>query len=237
MNSSVYDRYFSTHFGSIHDPRDFFFSHRYFQANFSSFLPSDKESRVLDIGCGTGHFLHYIDGLGYNNYFGIDISKEQIAYCKDHVTTSVLLVRDTQKFLKEHKDTFDFILMNDVIEHLPKDDIIPILSHAYHALRKKGKIVIKTVNLKNRWGMAVRYMDFTHTVGFTDESLRQVMRLAGFTSIVIYKEIHPIHDIKSFVRVILKSIVEAWYFVEYVLSFSSLRAILTNMIIAVGVKE
>ncbi len=192
---------------------------------------------MLDIGCGTGHFLHYLERLGYENYIGVDISKEQIEYCKNHITKKVLLVRDTQTFLKKYVNEFDFILMNDVIEHLPKDEIIPILSCAYHALKNKGKMVIKTANLKHRWGMAVRYMDFTHTVGFTEESLRQVLRIGGFTNISLYREIHPIHDIKSFVRVLLKKVLEFFYRIEYVLSFSAFNPILTNMLIVVGEKE
>ena len=52
--------------------------------------------------------------------------------------------------------------------------------------------------------MAVRYMDFTHTTGFTQESIKQVMQVAGFKNITLVSEKHPVHDIKSFVRVSLK---------------------------------
>ncbi|MBL0024752.1 MAG: class I SAM-dependent methyltransferase [Saprospiraceae bacterium] len=38
----------------------------------------DKNSNILDIGCGTGSFLFHLKKLGFYNTYGIDISQEQI---------------------------------------------------------------------------------------------------------------------------------------------------------------
>jgi len=51
-------------------------------------------------------------------------------------------------------------------------------------LADKGRLIVKVVNSANPiTGAASRYVDFTHTVGFTEESLAQVLRMAGFVAL------------------------------------------------------
>ena len=234
---NVYTNYLSTHPIYSQEQLDTKGSFRFFNTNYLKFLPVNKTARILDIGCGLGHFLAYVKSNNYINFLGIDIGKEQIDHCKKHITRKVQLISNLSTFLKENKDSFDFILMNDVIEHIEKEEVIDTLSKVLASLKKNGVVVIRTVNLKNRWGMAVRYMDFTHTAGFTQESIRQVMFTAGFKNISLVEEKHPVYDIKSFVRVFLKRLFEFVYRLEYIASFGTFNPMLSNMLIAVGVNN
>lgn len=232
MMNFIYNNYQSSHpchsRPKYYSPQD----DRYFEANFFTFLPKDKNAHILDIGCGAGYFLQYLEFKGYTDYIGVDVSKEQIDFCKSkHLKGKVILISDLIKYLRANKNKFDFILMNDVIEHLQKEKIIDVLSYVHDSLVNDGVIVIKTANLKNRWGSSVRFMDFTHTTGFTEESLAQVLYLSGFRNQKQMTEIHPIYDVKSFVRVGLKSLLEIWYRLEYLASFGDFRVNLSNMLI------
>lgn len=237
MKNKVYNNYLTTHPFYSSDPINPDGSFRFFKANYSKFLPADKTARILDIGCGLGHFLAYIKSSNYSNFLGVDISEEQVNYCKKHVTRKVQLINNLNIFLKDNKNSFDLILMNDVIEHIGKEEIIDTLSFVLASLKKNGVLIVRTVNLKNRWGAAVRYMDFTHTAGFTEESIRQVMLTAGFKNVSLVSEIHPVHNIKSFIRVFLKWLFEFIYRLEYIASFGAFTPMLSNMLIAVGVKN
>jgi len=235
--NTLYVQYQSSHPSHASPKMDSPEDSRYFRSNFEGYIPRNKKAQILDIGCGAGYFLQDVQARGYKNFFGIDISEQQIAFCKsknlgDHVTR----VDDVVRFLTKRKGTFDFIIMNDVIEHLEKDTIVPILIAVYRALKRGGIFVVKTENLNNRWGSAVRYMDFTHTVGFTPESLSQALFLGGFRTIRFHSEIHPIHDIKSFVRVILKTLFESVHKLEYLASFGTHRVDVGNMLIAIATK-
>jgi len=237
MKNKVYNNYLTTHPFYSCNRLNSDGSFRFFHANYLQFLPVNKTARILDIGCGLGHFLEYMKSNDYNNFLGVDIAKEQIDHCRKHVTRSVQLINNLNAFLKENKNSFDFILMNDVIEHVQKEEIIETLSLVLASLKKDGKVLIRTVNLKNRWGMAVRYMDFTHTTGFTEESIKQAMLTAGFKNVSLVSEIHPIYDIKSFVRIFLKRLFEFIYRLEYIASFGAFNPMLSNMLIAVGTKS
>ncbi len=237
QKNNIYKTYQSTHPCHSESRLGYEGSYRYFKTNFLTFLPQDKHAKILDIGCGAGHFIKFLQQEGYTDYIGVDISEEQVEFCKRHVTKNVNLIKDLRTYLQKNREEFDFILMNDVIEHISKEEIIETLSLVYDSLKKNSIVIIRTVNLKNRWGMAVRYMDFTHTAGFTEESIRQIMLIAGFKNVSLVSEIHPVHDIKSFIRVSMKKLFEFVYRLEYIASFGAFNPMLSNMIIAVGAKS
>ena len=179
-----YDNYIDTHSGHIYND-DYELITRYFDKNYRSLIRS-KDERILDVGCGMGHFLYFLQKYGHKNVAGIDLSAACIDYClqKGLGTPENLHTVDMNSFLEHRKSCFDLIIMNDVIEHLPKEEIVSSLRSAGEALDSGGRLVVKVVNSANPiTGAASRYVDFTHTVGFTEESLAQVLRMAGFSEI------------------------------------------------------
>lgn len=182
--STEYTNYIETHLGHVHKD-DYELMARYFHKNYAKLIRT-KDERILDVGCGMGHFLYFLKKFGFHNVTGIDLSSDCIDYCleKDLGTRENLHLVDMMAFLEQKEGCFDLIVMNDVIEHLPKEEIIGSLQLARFALAKGGRLVVKVVNSANPiTGAASRYVDFTHTVGFTEESLAQVLRVAGFTSL------------------------------------------------------
>ena len=63
-----------------------------------------KSDRILDFGCGNGIFLNYLNSKGYQNTAGFD------PYC--------------EPFHEKPLGQFDFILANDVMEHLTDPRIL-----------------------------------------------------------------------------------------------------------------
>jgi len=45
-------------------------------------LPSEKNSRILDIGCGFGQMLLRLRDAGYKEIAGIDIGTESVDFCR-----------------------------------------------------------------------------------------------------------------------------------------------------------
>jgi 2-polyprenyl-3-methyl-5-hydroxy-6-metoxy-1,4-benzoquinol methylase len=42
------------------------------------YLPQDRASRIVDLGCGHGTFLYFLSRAGYTRIAGIDTSQQQI---------------------------------------------------------------------------------------------------------------------------------------------------------------
>ncbi len=50
-----------------------------YDLDYRDVLPPRKDAEILDLGCGTGHFLYYLGWAGYTRAQGIDRSPEQAA--------------------------------------------------------------------------------------------------------------------------------------------------------------
>lgn len=185
---TLYSHYISTHFGKIHGTNMGFPLHyRYFRKNYLKHLPDDKNAKIVDLGCGMGHFLNFLAKESYKNYIGIDVSEENIEFCRKNNLNVVL--GDIFEFLNETNQTYDVIIMNDIIEHLEKSEIILLLQLIFKALHHDGRLIIKAPNAANPiMASSSRYADFTHELLFTEESLSQVLRISGFSQIFIYPQ-------------------------------------------------
>ena len=185
----TYKKYISTHFKRSHagTKEEFELFRRYFQKNHKRFLPSDKNAKILDIGCGMGHFLYFLQQEAYCNVLGVDLSEENINFCKGKGFNVIKV--DAFKFLEREIQDFDCIVMNDIIEHLKKEEILKILNLIKENLSEKGTFICKTKNASNPLTTShSRYVDLTHEVLFTEESLIQVLMIAGFRQVKIYPQ-------------------------------------------------
>ncbi|NDC29467.1 MAG: class I SAM-dependent methyltransferase, partial [Bacteroidetes bacterium] len=91
-------------------------------------LPSKRNAKVLDIGCGFGQFLGELKQLGYTSLKGIDINDEAINACKNK-GLDVTQISDIVEFAKNSNTKYDFISMSHVLEHIEKSKIIDTLIH------------------------------------------------------------------------------------------------------------
>ena len=155
-----------------------------FEEIYREFLPENRSTNILDVGAGAGYFLYHLKKKGYTNFYGIDISKQQVKFCKEKVTERIECA-DAFDFLKSKENTYDFISAHDVLEHIQKDKVIPLLKLFYASLKPQGQLLLRVPNMGNPFSVRLRYVDFTHNVGFTERSLRQVLWLGGFRNIKI----------------------------------------------------
>lgn len=188
-DNGIYENYVTNRLSKAHDA-DYLIMSRYFNKNYTRFL-SSYEERILDVGCGMGHFLFFLKKFGFSNVTAIDKSKECVDYCVGNnlIAQHNIYHVGLEEFLQNKLDKFDIIVLNDVLEHISKESIITCLRSIKEALGSKGRIIIKVVNAANPiTGSASRYNDFTHTIGFTEESLEQVLRMAGYREVKIYPQ-------------------------------------------------
>ena len=186
----VYERYYE-HFVRLNTPTEKAFKSvaKSYAAWYKKFLPLNKDARILDVGCGMGQFLYFLKSQGYTNFFGIDISEQQVNFVKENISGSVV-VADAFAFLKEN-GSFQLIVVNDIIEHIPKEKVIEFLHLIFDSLEIGGLVFVKTDNMSNPFSLRSRYMDITHEVGFTEHSLLEVLNTTGFQDIRLLEASSP----------------------------------------------
>ncbi len=132
------------------DNKTWLSSRKYIQS-FNSFLLKqvnlDKNSRILDIGCGRGKILSNlsIKLKLLNKPIGLDIENH-----KDKSKRIIFKRIDALSYVSKTKITFDLILIKQTIHLLKKKKIFKLLSICQKVLSPNGKVIILSLDpLKN----------------------------------------------------------------------------------------
>ena len=203
----IFDKYIDNSFDSQYQA-DFKFHQ--FELNYKKFFYKSVPLKVLDIGVGRGEMLSSMKNWGHN-YHGIDISPSTVDFCKK-LDLSCELVDDTEFWLKNNQNQFDIITCLDVLEHIPKDQLIRFLKAIFNALIKDGIVIFQVPNLQSPFGYLHHFNDITHISGFVEHSLNQVLLSAGFKNISCFgfEELYektPKVFLKKILRFIFRKIV------------------------------
>lgn len=108
--------------------------------------PADGD-RILDVGCGDGFYLHLLSNLGMKlKLTGVDFDENALASARKNLKgKKIKLVQaDLMKKLPLKVDSFDKIVMSEVVEHLPDD--IKGLKEVRRVLKKGGTLVVTVPN-------------------------------------------------------------------------------------------
>lgn len=148
---------------------------------YRAWLPTDRDARLLEIGPGDCEFAEHLHSVqGYEQVSAIDTSPEAVSTAHA-VGIPADLVADTEGFLQQREDRYDVVILLHVLEHVEKASIIPLLTAVRRSLRVGGRLLVEVPNMGDPLnGLYYRYADFTHEVGFTEQSLRYVLHHAGF---------------------------------------------------------
>lgn len=140
---------------------------------FQQFIP--EQGSVLDLGCGWGEFINQIKGA---RKFGMDLNPDSGPRLADGVQ---FLHQDCSESWQLERGSLDTVFTSNFFEHLPgKAALKATLAHAFTALKPGGRLIALGPNVKAIGGA---YWDFfDHHVMLTEQSLREILELAGFTT-------------------------------------------------------
>jgi SAM-dependent methyltransferase len=168
---------------------------------FLHLLPTRKDAAILDLGCGYGQFLYFLQSEGYTETMGIDLNPQQLEVARNLGVRNVQCC-DGQDFLRRSPGRFDLISAIDVLEHVPKDRVLEFLDLVHAALRPEGRFLCQVPN-QAAFYRPVFYMDFSHETPFTASSLKQVLELANFENVRVWPMGPVAYGLKSAVRCLL----------------------------------
>jgi SAM-dependent methyltransferase len=107
---------------------------------------SDGNNSLLDLGCGTGHFIPYAYEKGYSNYLGVDISPDMVALARLTYPTADIVVASAANFTETvpiSQRKFDAIVSILMICALPSiRDIMDVFKESHKVLKDTGKLLV-----------------------------------------------------------------------------------------------
>jgi len=142
----------------------------------------NMSSKVLDIGCGDGVLMKYLQEEGYSVY-GIDTDLQAVTHCvKNNLS---VFQKDAISFLQKNKNSFGSIICCHVIEHIPINQIAQFIECCYNTLLNNGILLIITPNVHTLEGTANFWNDPSHIRPYTIPCLEKLLTKAGFEIIEI----------------------------------------------------
>jgi len=114
-------------------------------------LPSSREGRVLDIGCGT--FPHFLMNTHFKEKYGVDSSLSK--KIRDMKGIKLYSTHIEKKKLPFDDKFFDVVVMLAVFEHIELQNIPFLLHEVKRILKKGGQFIITTPSSLSVWPLQV----------------------------------------------------------------------------------
>jgi len=171
---------------------------RYFRTLAEPHVP--LPARILDVGCGKGHFLARLDHDRYERY-GLEPAAPLARYATEHfglqhVRATTLHAAGLQP------DSFDAVSLWMVIEHVPQP--AALIDDVRRVLKPGGVVIISTPNFQSLFTSVARalawlslgrikrplarFLNTSHILGFSPHSLGGLLERQGFEIVGLLKD-------------------------------------------------
>ena len=132
-------------------------------------------SRILEVGCGGGAFLAFLEDKGVEAT-GVDISEEALRLASQIAAASRVVEADAADLPFEDA-SFDRLVSHHLVEHLP--DLQKALGEWNRVLEPDGILALCTPN--GRYPSPDMFFDLSHLHLYMPEELKQEVEKAGFS--------------------------------------------------------
>jgi ubiquinone/menaquinone biosynthesis C-methylase UbiE len=106
-----------------------------------------SKQKVLDVGCGTGTFMDKVQGK-VQEIQGVEYNDGMLAQARALLGQTAKLVQASATALPFADESFDAVVMNQVLHHFPQDNgyafLEKFLAEAFRVLQPGGHLVINT---------------------------------------------------------------------------------------------
>jgi len=133
-----------------------------------------KNCPLVDIGCGVGSNLGFLQSLGFIA-IGVDSEIYSLSLAKRRLSAIPLINGDLLK-LPFKTNSVELIIATDILEHL-QDDIRGI-KEIHRVLKQEGKVVLTVPAFKFLWG--IQDDVGKHQRRYSKKQLREKMEKEGF---------------------------------------------------------
>jgi SAM-dependent methyltransferase len=141
-------------------------------------LPLNQQTKILEIGCGTGGNLQLLSR--YGQVFGVEMDEDARRLAKQR-SSSPILPGSLPYDIPFPGDLFDFIILMDVLEHVKEDQ--ESLLKVRERVRNEGYIVITVPAFQFLWS---RHDDLHHHKRrYTKNSLYNLIQKAGYNIVFV----------------------------------------------------
>jgi len=118
--------------------------HKY-EEKFIMHTLKNKNSDILDLGCGTGRILKLLKENGFNRISVVDSSRIMIKICRNNFDSIIFIQKDFRTKLPFKENFFEFVILaGSTLNNIDKPDLV--FKEVYRVLDKNGKFIVSCFN-------------------------------------------------------------------------------------------
>ena len=135
-----------------------------------------EDGIIVDVAAGYCDFINNYKSTETQKKYAIDLNPDVEKYADSSVTTICDGIEALDKYWNE--GTVSLFFMSNFLEHISKEQIHNLLRDEYRLLKKGGKLLILTPNIKYVGG---KYWDFfDHITPITDKAIIEEAETIGY---------------------------------------------------------
>jgi 2-polyprenyl-3-methyl-5-hydroxy-6-metoxy-1,4-benzoquinol methylase len=178
----------------------------YYRLNYLPLITQDKNAAILDFGCGGGNMLRFLHEQGYTQLNGADIYENESWPSLNKLGIRTEKINTAEEFLHSIPDTYDLIIVKDVIYYFEEDDAMTVMQLLKQALKPNGKLLIEIVNGAMFSGPYVKYKDYHIRLILTEHSIKAMINDAGLQLNYIRGDRVPVSGIRSLLFILMNAL-------------------------------
>lgn len=140
-------------------------------------LPEDRSTPILDVGCGSGQFLYFLRERGFEQAIGIDRDEAQVEIGRSLGLNAVC--SSVEDFLADDRESYGLVAMLDILEHFTREELFTLLESVTARLAPGGRLIASVPNADSPHASRAIYADITHEIAFTPTSLSELFFCHG----------------------------------------------------------
>ncbi|MDP6428572.1 MAG: methyltransferase domain-containing protein [Rhodospirillales bacterium] len=154
---------------------------RQYDREFARLTGASPSMSVLEIGCGSGLFLRYLEARGYREIVGVDMDK-QLTEALGDLQHSEIHLDDIGKILSDELAgrRFDRIVLLDLAEHLQLDVLVDLLKALGNHINEGGAMLLRVPNIESPWGLKMHFGTFDHVTPLTPGRMFELGVMSGW---------------------------------------------------------
>lgn len=187
IDNQFYDQYLSTgQISTVHKlPDENLYAQFIYDKYFSHVY---KQDVIIDLACGYGEIIYFLQQKEFENAKGVEISNELVLLAEKLGVKNVS-EGEIIDYVKRLDDcSVKVFILKDIIEHLDTETLVDLLKILKQKLCINGFIVGHAPNAAGIFGMIIRYGDITHKSAFTKKSIEQMSKLVGLNNVEVIED-------------------------------------------------
>lgn len=150
----------------------------WYMSTLSNMITLGLQGPVLDLGCGLGFF---VETCLRNNIecVGVELSDYGVQKAKERYPVISIIQKDLSDKLPFKKNSFKSVVLNQVVDHLPRNVGIHVFKESYRVLSNEGKLFIYSGCRFNK----KESNDPEHLFLYTPSLLKQTLNDIGFDEV------------------------------------------------------